>query len=105
MEDDDHLLVLQYRVSADDHKLAWDGGNIPQTFEIEHEGATWQVEVRVMQTEDAPVNPPKGTIAHLTKWFRENAYGNSRWRRFRLCGFECIHPNVSKPEARTNSRG
>jgi hypothetical protein len=34
--------------------LAWDGGTLPQTFDIEHEGATWEVEVRMKRTEDAP---------------------------------------------------
>lgn len=34
---------------------AWDTGPLPQSFTIEHEGAAWEVEVRVKQTEDAPL--------------------------------------------------
>ena len=36
-------------------ELAWDTGPLPQSFTVEHEGATWEVEVRVKQTEDAPI--------------------------------------------------
>lgn len=36
-------------------ELAWDSGPHPQTFEVEHEGARWQVEVRVKDTEDTPL--------------------------------------------------
>lgn len=36
-------------------KLAWDTGTIIQSFIIEHEATTWEVEIRVRQPEDAPL--------------------------------------------------
>jgi hypothetical protein len=33
--------------------LVWGAGEIPATFNVEYEGANWQVVVRVKQTEDA----------------------------------------------------
>ncbi|MCU1225086.1 MAG: hypothetical protein JWQ42_3179 [Edaphobacter sp.] len=33
--------------------LVWGSGEIPATFDIEYEGAKWEVAVRVKQTEDA----------------------------------------------------
>jgi hypothetical protein len=41
-------------LSRDLVDLAWDGGTLPQTFQIEHEGATGEVEVRIKRTNDAP---------------------------------------------------
>ena len=34
-------------------ELVWAEDLFPQIFEIEHAGASWQVEVRMKQTEDA----------------------------------------------------
>jgi hypothetical protein len=36
-------------------ELAWNDGAVAQTFEIEYEGAGWEVVVRPKQTEDAPL--------------------------------------------------
>jgi hypothetical protein len=33
--------------------LVWGSGEIPATFNVEYEGANWEVVVRVKQTEDA----------------------------------------------------
>ena len=36
-------------------ELSWAGGITPETFEMEYEGAKWQVEVRKTQTMDASI--------------------------------------------------
>ena len=33
--------------------LVWGSGEIPATFNVEYEGANWEIVVRVKQTEDA----------------------------------------------------
>lgn len=34
--------------------MVWGTGKIPATFDVEYEGADWEVTVRIKQTEDAP---------------------------------------------------
>jgi hypothetical protein len=45
----------------------WDAGSIPQTFDIQYEGADWEVVVRIKSTEDGdlPSSPEKDFTAEL----------------------------------------
>jgi hypothetical protein len=38
-------------------RLVWGSGEIPATFNVEYEGARWEVAVRVERTEDAHLSP------------------------------------------------
>jgi hypothetical protein len=45
----------------------WDAGSISQTFDIEYEGADWEVAVRIKSTEDGdpPSSPEKDFTEEL----------------------------------------
>jgi hypothetical protein len=49
---EDPIEAAKLSLSRSIVELVWDAGSIPQTFDIEYEGADWEVVVRVKSTED-----------------------------------------------------
>jgi hypothetical protein len=50
-------------------ELAWDSGSIPQTIDIEYEGADWEVVVRIKSTEDGDL--PSSSDSDFTEQLPE----------------------------------
>jgi hypothetical protein len=46
-------------------ELVWSDGKIPQSFDVEYEGADWEVTVRLKQTEDAPLRNDSDFMSKL----------------------------------------